>query len=166
MDVKRWAPDRFGALADKICSYLDAEALIVGGNDELPLKEKVKNIMQEPSFIVPPVNLQKTSALMSFCSLCLCNDSGIMHLAACSGTPVAAVFGPTDEKRNGPVGQGHIIIRKSMNGFPVWTAANVGDRSVKFGLDPSLPLKELSINDAWGQIQQWLTDLKSKLGRE
>ena len=31
-------------------------------------------------------------------------DSGPMHMAASLGTPVLAVFGPTDKKRTGPYG--------------------------------------------------------------
>ena len=35
--------------------------------------------------------------------LLICNDSGAMHLANCLGTPVLALFGPTDPARTGPV---------------------------------------------------------------
>ena len=52
MDVKRWAPERFGALADKICETFGAEALIFGGPDEKELKERTAESMKQPFRIV------------------------------------------------------------------------------------------------------------------
>ncbi len=37
-------------------------------------------------------------------------DSGPMHLAAAMGTPVVALFGPTDPRLTGPYGPGHVVI--------------------------------------------------------
>jgi len=41
-------------------------------------------------------------------------DSGPMHLAAAVGTPVIALFGPTDPARTGPYGEGHTIVREEL----------------------------------------------------
>jgi heptosyltransferase-1 len=35
-----------------------------------------------------------------------------MHLASAMGTPVVALFGPTDPKLTGPHGEGHRVIMK------------------------------------------------------
>ena len=159
MDAKRWAPQKFGALADRICEVLGAEALIFGGPDELQIKEKVASVMKQPHRIMEPLHLQMTAALMKACKLCLCNDSGLMHIAACSGVPVIALFGPTDERRNGPVGSGHLVIRKEMPGFPLWTARNVGARAVPRGVDPQESLNALSVDGAWERVKPWLQGL-------
>jgi ADP-heptose:LPS heptosyltransferase len=37
-----------------------------------------------------------------------------MHLAAAMGTPVIALFGPTDPVRTGPYGKGHTIIKTDL----------------------------------------------------
>ena len=39
------------------------------------------------------------------------NDSGPMHLAAAVGTPLVALFGPTDPALTGPWGEGPIVLR-------------------------------------------------------
>lgn len=156
MDAKRWEPERFGLLADRICEALGAEALIFGGPDELDIKQRTASAMKKASRLIEPCNLRLTAALMKQCTLCLCNDSGLMHIAACVGTPVVAVFGPTDEKRNGPVGSGHLIIRKEMPGFPLWTAKNVGSRAVPKGVDPMQSLNALSVDYAWEKVKDWL----------
>lgn len=156
MDAKRWEPEKFGFLADHICEMTGAQALIFGGPDELELKQRTASVMRKPYRIIDPVDLHLTAALMKQCALCLCNDSGLMHIAACVGTPVVAMFGPTDEKRNGPYGKKHLVLRKNMDGFPLWTAKNVGTRSVPEGVDPRQSLNELTVDDAWNKVKPWL----------
>ena len=41
-----------------------------------------------------------------------------MHLAAAVGTPVIALFGPTDPARTGPYGPGHRVIRRGLHCMP------------------------------------------------
>ena len=42
--------------------------------------------------------------------LLISNDSGPMHMAAALGTPVLALFGPTDPNRTGPYGSAHRVL--------------------------------------------------------
>jgi heptosyltransferase-2 len=156
MDAKRWAPEKFGRLADLICEKLDAEALIFGGPDESELKRQTSGSMKRQNRIIENVSLRLTSALIHECKLMLCNDSGLMHIAAASGVPVISLFGPTDERRNGPYGSGHLILRKQMTGFPLWTAQNVGSRKVPEGIDPQASLNALTPEEAWESVLPWL----------
>jgi heptosyltransferase-2 len=156
MAIKRWQPARFGSLCDEACRYLSAHAFIVGSKDESDVKQATAGSMKETAHVVEPVSIRKTAALLSECSLCICNDSGIMHMAACMGIPTVGIFGPTDEKRNGPYGPNTLVIRKAMNGFPLWTAENVGDRSVPRDMDPRASLSALTEEEAWQQLKPWL----------
>lgn len=159
MDCKRWDPERFGELGNLLSKYSGCKALVFGLPDENELKAKVLSIMGENAIEAPSGNLRFTAALISKCKFFVCNDSGLMHTAASLGVPVGAIFGPTDEKRNGPIGSKHVIIRKQIPGFPIWTAAKVGTRKVPKNVDPQAPLKLLTVNDAWEQIQPWLRNL-------
>jgi lipopolysaccharide heptosyltransferase II len=47
--------------------------------------------------------------------LLLCNDSGPMHLAAATGTPVTALFGPTDPELTGPYGKNCRVLQPELN---------------------------------------------------
>ncbi len=40
----------------------------------------------------------------------LAADTGPMHLCAAVGTPVVALFGPSDAARTGPYGRGHVVL--------------------------------------------------------
>ena len=162
MAAKRWDPMRFGELGTRICGALKAQALFFGSQDEDKIKHIAASIMKAPNHLVAPASLRMTAALLRRCALLLCNDSGLMHMAACMGVPTAAVFGPTDEQRNGPVGDGHLVIRKPAEGFPVWTAATVGVRAVKSGVDVQASLKALSVDDAWKKVEPWLAGIKER----
>ena len=119
--------------------------------------------MREPNRIIAPQNLRMTAALLQRCSLLLCNDSGLMHMAACMGVPTVAIFGPTDDRRNGPIGGHNLVVRKAMAGFPLWTAAMVGVRSVDDHTDPAASLKALSVDEAWEKVEPWLAKLTTSL---
>jgi ADP-heptose:LPS heptosyltransferase len=50
------------------------------------------------------------AALLSHCQLLIGIDSGPMHVAAAVGRPVVGLFGPTDPRQTGPLGEGHEVI--------------------------------------------------------
>ena len=166
MGVKRWSAQRFALLADEACRFLCAEAYVFGSADESGIKQAVAGAMKEKAHVVEPVPIKRTAALLSQCTLALCNDSGLMHMAACMGVPTAGIFGPTDEKRNGPWGEQTLVIRRQMPGFPLWTAENVGDRSAPKGVDPAASLAALSAEEAWEKLRPWLMAKKNIFLRE
>ena len=49
---------------------------------------------------------EELAALLQDAAFLVTNDSGPMHLAVAAGTPVVALFGPTDPARIGPYGPG------------------------------------------------------------
>jgi ADP-heptose:LPS heptosyltransferase len=52
------------------------------------------------------------------CRLVLTNDTGTMHLASLLGLPVVAIFGSTEPRLTGPLGNGHIILRHHVECSP------------------------------------------------
>lgn len=49
-------------------------------------------------------SLAEALQILSACRLLLCNDSGMMHVAAGMGRPVVGIFGATDPERTAPSG--------------------------------------------------------------
>ena len=56
--------------------------------------------------------------LLRRASLLVTNDSGPMHIAAAVGTPVVALFGPTDPVKTGPYGKGHVVLSHAVECRP------------------------------------------------
>jgi ADP-heptose:LPS heptosyltransferase len=57
------------------------------------------------------LTLAESTALIEASDVYVGVDSGPMHIAAFAGTPVVAIFGPTDPAKVGPYGEGHRVIR-------------------------------------------------------
>jgi heptosyltransferase-1 len=64
------------------------------------------------------VSLKELAAVLSLASAVVATDTGIMHLAAALGRPVAALFGPTSPGRTGPYGKGHRVLRLGLGCSP------------------------------------------------
>src|SRR5204863_1884310 len=65
--------------------------------------------------LVGRTDLPTLAGVLAACRALVTNDSGAMHLGAAVGTPVTAVFGPTDERATRPLGDAHQVVT-----FPVW----------------------------------------------
>lgn len=63
-------------------------------------------------------SLKELAAVLSLADLVVSTDTGVMHLAAALGRPVAALFGPTSPGRTGPYGQGHQVLRLGLQCSP------------------------------------------------
>jgi lipopolysaccharide heptosyltransferase I len=97
---KQWPPERFGEIA----RHLGDHALAAWGPDEQELAEATG------AEIAPATDLRELAWLLQRARLVIAGDTGPLHLAAALGTPVVALFGPTDPRRNGPYGQlGNVV---------------------------------------------------------
>jgi heptosyltransferase-2 len=102
--AKRWLPDRYAKLADRLIDALGADVLIFGSRSESPLAEAVARTMgHTPVLVAGKTTLREFMALLAKCHLAITNDSGPMHLAAALGLPLLAIFGSTNERATGPV---------------------------------------------------------------
>lgn len=103
---KRWPATNFGELAHLLAHEAGATVVIVGSDSD---REAVNTVKQFAS--VPVVDLcgqLSLPELAGFCkqaSLYIGNDSGTTHLASAVGTPVVAIFGPTNPRRYAPTGR-------------------------------------------------------------
>jgi lipopolysaccharide heptosyltransferase II len=111
--AKRWLPERFAALADRLIGELHADVLIFGSAAEQPLAEAVARAMKHPPLVVAgKTTLTQFMALLGECRVLISNDSGPMHLAAALGLPGVAVFGSTDERATGPLGGRTRVVKR------------------------------------------------------
>jgi heptosyltransferase-2 len=101
--AKRWPPESFSALAAKLQENEQAQVVIVGSQEEIPLGELVaKPLVAKPAILSGQTSLRQLAAVISLADLFVTNDSGPMHMANAVGTPVLAIFGPTDPEATAP----------------------------------------------------------------
>ncbi len=117
--AKRWPPERFAGLADRLIGALNADVLIFGSAAERPLAEDIASSMKHtPVIAAGETSLRQLLALMARCRLMVTNDSGPMHLAAAMRVPLVAIFGSTDERATGPLGKRVRVVKRSVECSP------------------------------------------------
>ncbi len=101
---KRWPAQRFGALVDRLSRGLGAHLVLLGGPGECDVVSAVQTAARVPVLdLAGQLELGQVAAVIEACDLYVGNDTGVTHLATAVGTPVVAIFGPTDPRRYGPV---------------------------------------------------------------
>lgn len=111
--AKRWPTERFAAVADGLVDRRGARIALIGSEQERPILEQVAAGMRRAAVnLGGRTDLEAVVALLERASLLLTNDTGAMHIAAALGTPVLAVFGPTDVRTTGPLGTHSRIVRE------------------------------------------------------
>ena len=111
---KRWDIERYGELIRRIATENIGKTIILWGPGEKKEARRLKEIAGEEAFLSCPTDVPQLLALLRRVDMYIGGDTGMMHLAALAGTPVLAIFGPTDHKINGPYGSIHTIIRKDL----------------------------------------------------
>ena len=109
---KLWAVEGWLSVIDKLSAHSTIRFALLQGPADAGIVQHLRSQL-EPNALIPVENWQlgKLAALMREADLYLGNDSGITHLAAASGTPTIALFGPTDPQIWGPQGPQVSIIR-------------------------------------------------------
>jgi lipopolysaccharide heptosyltransferase I len=116
--TKLWNDEKFAELAKKISEGTDLTPVLVGGASERSGIEAIASGVSGAISLAGEIDLKELSALFGLARFAVTVDSGPMHIAAASGTRVAALFGPTAPWRTGPHGEGHVIIRKGLSCSP------------------------------------------------
>jgi lipopolysaccharide heptosyltransferase I len=103
-EIARWRELAAALLGDGI------GVILTGSRDDTAMAETICSGMSpSPLSLVGRLSLKQLAAVLRDVDLVITVDSGPMHIAAAMGTPVVALFGPTDPRRTGPLGAGRIL---------------------------------------------------------
>ena len=114
---RRWAPEKYSALGLWLKEKYGAAILLFGGPDELELNRKINAGMNGNGHIVQ-TSFMTTAALIGRCRFFLCNDTGLMHVAAGLQVPIVAIFAFTNPAYVYPWKTRYTIIRHEMECSP------------------------------------------------
>lgn len=110
---KQWHMARFADVARVLAAERGATIVLTGSEADRPLVEEVTRALGD----VKPVNacgvlaLPDLAGLIARLDLLITSDTGPMHLADAVGTPLVALFGPSDPRRYGPRSRGARVLR-------------------------------------------------------
>jgi heptosyltransferase-2 len=115
--AKRWLPEHVAALARELAAD-GVTSVMVGASADAETGRAIESALGAPGdgpalpglvSLIGRTDLPTLAAVLALCRAVVSNDSGAMHVAAAVGTPVVAVFGPTDERATAPLGE-HTIV--------------------------------------------------------
>jgi len=111
---KRWPAERYAVIVERLLER-GYSVLLLGGADDKPLVAAITAAGASQPQPAPDgrrrgrlldmsgrTSFSQLGALLERCRLFLGNDTGPMHLAVAVGTPVVAVFGPSQPAIYGP----------------------------------------------------------------
>lgn len=108
-ETKLWEVERWRALAASLIGE-GAGVVVTGSAADAPVAASIcEGLHPAPRSLAGRLSLKGLAALLRTLDLMITVDSGPMHIAAAAGTPVVALFGPTDPARTGPLGSGRVL---------------------------------------------------------
>jgi ADP-heptose:LPS heptosyltransferase len=133
---KRWPPDGFGAVAEGLRAR-GLAALVSWGPGEEGLADAVVQASGGAAVKGWATSLLEFVELARRASLVVAADTGPLHLACAVGTPVVALFGPTDPLRNGPFDAADQVVRRAPRCAPCYKRVCPVHEGVMRGIQPA-----------------------------
>jgi heptosyltransferase-3 len=106
---KTWPAERFAALFRALADGPipgAVPAVFAGlGAEERAMAVPVLELLPGATDLCGRLSLPEAAACLARAALFIGNDSGLMHLAAATGTPTLGLFGPTSAEEYAPAGR-------------------------------------------------------------
>ena len=111
-DGKRFPPDQFAELVDRVAEARGADVILLGGPGDAELVAEVARRLNARSLSwIDRLTFPEIGALAVEALVYIGNDSGLTHLAAASGAKTVMLMGPTDPRRYAPYAGDAIAVR-------------------------------------------------------
>jgi heptosyltransferase-2 len=106
--AKQWWPTHYAQLAADLVALHGVQVVLVGSAADAETTGEIRGLLPAAAHdavidLAGQTTLEVLAGVLSAARVCVSNDSGAMHLAAAVGTPLTALFGPTDEHETSPL---------------------------------------------------------------
>lgn len=120
---KQWPMLSFARVGRELRESLGASVYIMGSRAEREQADKLeKDLGGKAVNMAGKTTMAQMAGLLREMDLVIANDSGPMHLAVAMGTPVLALYGPTDPVRTGPYGRLQCVLKGKLLCQPCFAA--------------------------------------------
>lgn len=109
--TKLWELPRWRELAASLLAE-GIGVILTGSRGDADMAAAISSGMRPPvPSLVGRLSVKQLAAVLRDVDAVVSVDSGPLHIACAVGTPVVALFGPTDPVRTGPLGSGKVLRR-------------------------------------------------------
>jgi heptosyltransferase-2 len=117
--AKRWLPGRFAEVVQAVSSQTQARWILFGTSKDGAAGEIISQALGDNCVNrIGQTTIEQLIDELRTCRLLLTNDTGTMHLASLLDVPTVAIFGSTEPRLTGPLGNGHIVLRHQVECSP------------------------------------------------
>jgi heptosyltransferase-1 len=118
-EFRDWGARNLGQLAARLAALPGVRVLLVGSSQDIPKAEEIRRKGgPEVLSLAGELNLIELREVVSRARLFVGPDSGPMHVAAATSTPIVAFFGPNLPEYNAPWKAAATIIEKKLDCRP------------------------------------------------
>ena len=111
MESRRWPGEHFAALAGLLLGS-GRRVVLVGSGSDAAIAARIKAVHPGVVDLTDRTTLAEAAVVLKRSRLAVCNDSGLMHLAAAVGARVLSIFGPTHPGEKKPLAAGSASVWK------------------------------------------------------
>ena len=157
--LKRWPPEHFGDLADRLVERFGARVVFTGkGEEERELVRIARARMKHDSLdACDRLSIGELLGMLRRADLTVANDTSVMHLATLVGTPVTAFFGATDPMQYGPRNPHDVVMYKDLFCSPCLTNYNL---KISYCTNP-VCIRSIGVEETLARIAQQLEAIGS-----
>ena len=118
--VKRWPLKNFAKLCDMIKEKIGYDVVLTGDAFDRVVTQRILSRLNSKVInLAEKTNIRELACLIKKSKLLITNDSAPMHAASAVNAPTLAFFGPTNEKKYGPLADAKkIVMRKNIKCTP------------------------------------------------
>ena len=104
---KRYPVAQLACVCDELAARLSARVLVIPAPGEGDLLRALHQAASTPLHSAPPMPLRRVAGVLHAADLLMCNDTGVLHLAAAVGTPTLSFHATSDPAYWKPIGGRH-----------------------------------------------------------
>lgn len=106
-----WPPEKHAGVVNELTRLSPVSVIVVEGPRDAEAVSRFLEACEAPAAVVRGRSIGEVAALLRRADLVVCNDTGVMHVAAAVGATTLAIFGPTDPHRWAPRAAGLHVVR-------------------------------------------------------
>jgi heptosyltransferase-2 len=110
--LRRWPIEAFRTLAERLIAA-GRPVVLAGGSSDAWVADALGDL--PVTSLIGQTSLLELAAVLDAADVVVCNDSGILHLAALTGAGLVALFGPTPANAVVPLGRERLVALQQDN---------------------------------------------------
>lgn len=144
-EAKRWPARHFAAVA-RAAHARDWQVWLLGSHKDAAIADEIAAAAPGAINLCGRTSLEDVVDLLAFASHAVSNDSGLMHIAAATGTPLVAVYGSSSPGFTPPLTDGAVIESLQLECSPCFKrVCPLGHTACLNGLEPARILRHLPL---------------------